>query len=277
MRKHSRKRKLSQADIGKCHPRFRGTLKKSCLPESKYKTLRESPATSACNAIDEHCILDRATTISSIEKEKLRKTYLRPRYPKAWKNDPDDWLDNYNIQDVMSQYQEAYPSFHFLGVVPIDFAVRNPYIKGKEECLHKELCELDLYAEYDRGIRSIGIIFNLDPHYKGGSHWIALYCDIHDLKSSKSSKKRPWCAYFDSYGFSTPEYIAKFMRSLYSQNNRMHLMFNARRFQHSTSECGMYSMYFIICMINGIPFSEFCKNSISDATMLKMRKLFFTE
>lgn len=277
MRMHSRKRKLTEHEIGICNPKQKkSSTRKACLPKEIHKSLIEKNKSGLCKSDEEHCLLDKATGISIAEKERLRKTYLRPRYPNSWESDPDDWLDNFNIQDVMKQYEETYPSFKFLGVLPIDFLVQNPRITDRKQCLYPDLCNINLQNFYSRGIRSFSIIFNLDPHYKGGSHWVALYCDINGLNNkNKNSKKIPWCAYFDSYGMETPRNIAIFMRSLCSQDKRMKLMYNARRFQYGNSECGMYSMYFIICMLAGINFTQFCKDSVSDQFMLRLRHLFF--
>lgn len=274
LRGHSRKRKLSYNEIDKCHPSIRkkALSTQSCLPTSIYKNLVKHNKT--CKKSDEHCLLDKAN-LPSAKKETLRTTYLRPKYPSTWEKDPDNWLDNYNIMNVMKQYQEATPWFRFVGVYPIDFSVQNPYHTDKPVCLHPELCDLNLEVEYKKGVRALGFIFNLDPHYKGGSHWVGLYCDIHDLYAKPGSKKHTWCAYFDSYGYDTPAYIKQYMQFLYSQDKRMKLMYNARRFQYSNSECGVYSMYFIICMLNNIRFKDFCKDSVPDKSMLKLRHLFF--
>lgn len=266
-------------DIGRCNPASRAQRtrrQRSCLPTRVYEQLRREVG-SKCGPYEEHCLLDKSTRMSAKQRSQLRMEYLRPRRPKAWDTDPDDWLDNFIIQDAMEQYQKACPWFRFLGVYPIDFSVRNPYEKDKVTCLNPEMCNVDLEKEYKKGTRAFGVIFNLDPHYKGGSHWVGLYCDIHDLHAPASSGRQPWCAYFDSYGYDTPPYIARFMRYLYSQNNRLKLMYNARRFQYSTSECGMYSMYFIVSMMNGIQFAKFCKHSVPDSVMLKLRKYFFSK
>jgi hypothetical protein len=144
--------------------------------------------------------LDKANLSDDVTKD-LRKQYLRPKRPKAWDAKPDTWLDNYNIMHVLEQYQEAYPWFKFLGTFPIDFSAPNPYKKDATECLNKELCTLNLVEEYKKGIRGIGVIFNLDPHFKGGSHWVGLYIKL-DLK-------KPFVGYFDSYGYKTPPLIAR--------------------------------------------------------------------
>jgi Ulp1 protease family, C-terminal catalytic domain len=272
----TKKRKLALEEFSRCNPRL-GKSRKRCLPSTTYheietvvgkkgKKLFESVG---CNNGEEQCLLDKVS-INEDTKKTLRKEYLRPRYPKEWEKKPDTWLDNYNIQYVMKQYADAFLWFKFMGVYPIDFSIANPYIKGgAPKCLHIDLCNLKLKDEYIKGKRGIGMVFNLDPHYKGGSHWVALYIDIHNIN-------KPFIGYFDSYGYKTPSMIARFMRAFTLQIPDCQLGFNARRFQYSNTECGMYSMYFLICMIHGISFKEFCKEAIKDSTMLELRKILFS-
>jgi hypothetical protein len=268
--KHSRKKKhLDIDEIGQCHPKVNENSDGSCLPKPIYHRLtRRNPS---CNG-DEHCLLDFAIDLPKQEREKLRRTYLRPRYPKSWESDPDEWLDNFNIQDVMKQYESVCPWFRFVGVFPIDFSIRNPY-GNSSKCLYQEICDISLKDQYKKGVRSLGFVFNLDTHEKSGSHWVGLYCDIHNLHSK--GRNGTWCAYFDSYGYKTPEFISQLMRFFYKQDPRMKLMYNGRRFQFSNSECGMYSMYFIICMMNKISFKQFCKERVPDEFMYKLRTKLF--
>jgi Ulp1 family protease len=107
----------------------------------------------------------------------------------------------------------------------------------------------------------------LDPHYKGGSHWVGLVINL----------KKNQVYYFDSYGVSPPKQISRFMRYLTLQEPKLRLESNGRRFQFSNTECGMYSLYFIIRMIEGDSFKDFCKHPISDNWMIKFRKILFDE
>jgi hypothetical protein len=264
----TRKRKLSLQEMSRCHPRVQQGSHTHCLPHTIYQQLKKEK--NGCKDDEEHCLLDKSTRLSKLQKDTLRKHYLRPIQPNEWDKDPDAWLDNFNIMHVLTQYHEAYPWFKFLGVFPIDFSAPDPYLKngGPPKCLHRELCELSLQAEYDAGCRGIGIIFNLDPHYKSGSHWVALYINLWNIQ-------KPVISYFDSYGYETPKLIARLMRSFTLQIPTCELGYNARRFQYSNTECGMFSTYFIICMISGISFEQFCKDVVDDAFMLKLRRILF--
>lgn len=267
-----------------CHPRLGSSRPPhGCLPPSILKrvankldvptgqspknlrgALEERLGTAPRNEIS----FVKALPLTDGEKEYLQKTYLRPSMPEKWKEDPDMWLDSTNIENVMKQYEEAYPDFEFMGPFPIDFAAPDPYMKSatEQKCLIREMCGLRVTEAQKNGTTHIGIIYNLDPHFKDGSHWVANFIDL--------PKHR--CYYFDSYGYEPPIQIAKFMRWLTTQDPKMKLAYNARRFQFQGSECGMYSMYFIIRMLMGDQFRPFCRRQPRDEAMLDLRDWLFS-
>jgi hypothetical protein len=229
-----------------------------------------------CDSNDGRCIVQKSL-LSHKEKKALLDTFFRPAMPEEWKKDPDVWLTSDDIAAVMKQYEKAYPQFKFLGVVPIDFSAPDPYQSGgsqepsklfpEKKCMNDQFCHVDLAAEKAAGRKILGAVFNLDPHYKGGSHWVALAVDL----------MRDCAYYFDSYGMAPPDQVARFMRYLTLQNPKLKLQSNGRRFQYSDTECGMYSMYFLIRMIAGESFKKFCKNPIGDKYMLAFRKVLFDQ
>lgn len=205
--------------------------------------------------------------LSTQQKTDYAKKYLRPAMPHKWLNDPDMWLDSNDITAVMEQYEDAYPDFEFMGPFPIDFAAPNPYqTGGTKKCLMTEICEFKVQGALTNGTKSLGIVYNLDPHYKSGSHWVATYVDLIHHE----------CLYFDSYGMEPPKQIEKFMRWLTTQDPKMKLSFNAKRFQFKNTECGMYSLFFIIRMLMGDKFPTFNKSTPKDDGMLKLRKCLFS-
>jgi hypothetical protein len=212
-----------------------------------------------------------ALPISDNEKQELARQYLRPAMPSGWKEDPDMWLDSNNIADVMNQYEDAFPHFEFMGPFPIDFAAPDPYKgsisgNGKKKCLMNEICELRVQEAMKNGTKSIGIVYNLDPHYKSGSHWVANYIDIPGHR----------CYYFDSYGMAPPKQIASFMRWLTTQDPKMRLEYNSRRLQFSNTECGVYSIYFITRMLEGDRFVDLTRRRPKDSDMLDLRDWLFS-
>jgi len=259
-----------------CHPRVKNA-ENGCLPVNvlekaakKLGIVREGnileKVAKAVNVDPENQnSMLKALPLSDNEKANLAKRWLRPERPSSWKTDPDMWLDTVNIRDVMTQYEESHPNFKFLGAVPIDFAARDPYAK-KKQCLINEICELDIDGDSMKGKDYVGFVFNLDPHYKGGSHWVASFLDI--------PKKQYY--YFDSYGMRPPPQIYKFMQWLTIQEPELVLKMNARRFQRKESECGMFCIDFIVCMLEGESFEHYCRRTPSDREMLLKRKEVFS-
>jgi hypothetical protein len=271
--------------ISKCHPRVDHHTKsrsETCLPSDTLDEVGKSlgaPQTLKGIALrhwmtrrtrckSERCWVEKAS-MDGGRKNKLVKTYFRPTMPDSWENDPDEWLDSNNIADVIKQYEEVYPEFKFFGTNPIDFAAPDPYTEGSAEkgkCLEEAICKLKLKDLEAQGKTKLGFVYNLDPSNKGGSHWIASFTDI--------PGKRTY--YFDSYGIKPPPEIARFMRSLTLQDPNMKLSYNSRRFQFGNSECGMYSLYFLICMLEGEPFKKFCRRAPRDSVMLELRRVLFS-
>ena len=205
--------------------------------------------------------------LSPQAKNDLAKQYLRPQVPKSWINDPDKWLDSNDIMHVMNQYEEAYSNFEFMGPFPIDFAAPNPYQKGGEpKCLMNEMCELRVQSAKENGTEYIGVIYNLDKHYESGSHWVATFIDL----------KRHMCFYFDSYGMEPPQQIAKFMKWLTTQDSKMELHYSSKRLQFKNTECGMYSLCFIIRMLMGDELVTFSRKAPKDDGMIDLRHCLFS-
>lgn len=287
--------------ISRCHPRYDGSAvgsgtqtrkgNTSCIPAGLRRRVYTAKALKACGGkAKERCLIKHSTVLAEDEKKKLLKEHFRPAMPSEWSKDPDMWLASTDIEAVMRQYEEAVPSFKFLGVVPIDFSApdpsqeKDPYniqrvagssaaslsplggAAASQKCLADEFCHVNLKKERDAGIRTIGAVFNLDPHDKSGSHWIAC-CLLLDERA---------IYYFDSYGLPPPPQVSRFMRSFILQDAGLELKYNGRRFQFGNSECGMYSMYFLICMINRVPFKTFVRHTVPDKYMLELRRVLFS-
>lgn len=216
-----------------------------------------------------------------------------PEVPTEWKKNPDEWLSSMDILRVMKQYEYEYPCFEFMGPSPIDFDTKKMY----GQCVWDEICNFNLKEQLDKGKRKIGIIFNLDPHYKPGSHWVALFIyitkqDMENVQRNntvKSSNKNG-IYYFDSYGDRAEPEILDFMERVKKQAQQLGLkvpiLENSRRHQYSDSECGMFSLYFIIRMLlaNGdrnaansqqIFNNLSVRNKIPDKHMKELRKMYF--
>ncbi len=208
----------------------------------------------------EFCVVEEMPGLSADERSNL-KGFFRPEMPDAWKKKPTTWLDSFNIEDVMEQYEEAYPAFEFIGPVPIDFDAPDGPL-GR--CIVDELCKLDLKKAAAAGTRQIGIIFNLDKHDEPGSHWVCAFINL-----DKSA-----AYYFDSYGYEAPPEVVTLFKRLRDQGIQ-HTYFNDVRHQRKGSECGMYCLYTIISLLLGKSFYDVCVNIVDDDTMNGLRDVLF--
>lgn len=178
-------------------------------------------------------------------KRKLKKTIFAPEEPPEWKHNPDEWLSNYDIAAVLKQYAESnkYKYFAFIEPVPIDFDAKPSDMNGK--CVEPELCDFTLNEYIKNKKTKIGIIFNLDKHDEDGSHWVSLFIDLDDK----------FIMYFDSAGDKIQPEIETLVDRILKQANELNiqLTFDKTRIEHQfgNTECGMYSLYFIITLLKG--------------------------
>jgi len=251
-----------------------------------WEQLKEYYATT-CNK--ESCWVRQMTKNTKLEKELLDA--FAPESPEDWKKNPNEWLSSLDILKVMNQYEKKYKCFDFLGPSPIDYDTHKLY----GECVWEELCHFNLAEHIKKGHNKIGVIFNLDPHYKGGSHWVSLFIDI----------ENKFIFFFDSADNPIPPEIwqkyanrdplplvNRIMKQGMDLDRPIHFrLYNNRGHarQRSNTECGMYSLFFIITMLTGeTPFSKkqlsikgrrhlFLKKRVPDEWMLKFRKIYFND
>ena len=202
---------------------------------------------------------------SNIFKNKLNKEKIfSPKSPDSWKQNINEWLTSLDILKFMKQYENVYKCFEFLGPSPIDYDTH----MHNGDCVWEDLCEFNLKKAMGKGINKIGVVFNLDPHYKSGSHWVCLFINC----------KKQFVYYFDSYGDVTPTQIRKFARKVQDQSEkfgkRFKFSYNKKRHQFKNSECGMYCLYMIIQLLKDKSVKIFNK-SIPDKKMENLRKEYF--
>jgi len=238
---------------------------KSNEPRNIWRSLHYVLNTS-CNK--ESCWLKHKAIKEDIDLETKEYTFA-PVAPKEWIENPTEWLTSVDILEVMKQYEKTFKCFDFIGPSPIDYDKHVAY----GECVWEELCEFSLEKQLKEKKPKIGIIFNLDSHDKPGSHWVAMFIDT----------KRGEIYYLDSYGEKIPRQIKKFANKVKKQSLKIgkkkeyKLLENKRRHQFSESECGMYSLYFIIQMLKGVTFKKFTSKRIKDSYMMKLRKIYFNQ
>jgi hypothetical protein len=176
------------------------------------------------------------------EKHNIKKTLFAPKRPASWTKNPREWLSNHDIDAAMDQYVAAYPNFKSVPASAIDYDYRMP----SGECVARELCRFSLAECVQNKITKVGIVFNLDKHNLGGSHWVALFIDI----------AQKYIFFFDSAGASIPSDTKRFIAEVQRQGLAMSppIKFAVRSnypvaHQRGDTECGMYALFFISTLV----------------------------
>jgi hypothetical protein len=190
------------------------------------------------------------------DKEFLNKSVFRPKGPQG----QFQWLSTLDINKTLAQYENKYPDFLFLGAVPIDFNELDyyPFKKMNFNNFRKE------------GKNRLGVIFNLDEHNKGGSHWVSLFCDL----------EKGQIYFSDSYGREPEERIYNFMDRIknYLEEcniDNIDMRHNTTGHQRGNSECGVYSINFILRLLKGKTFDHITRKRLVDEKVNKCRLRYF--
>jgi len=205
-----------------------------------------------------------------------------------------DWLSTTDINKVMVQIELKYPQFKFGGAVPRDILKINyPFMNSE-----LNIKDLELKHLLDMKKNILAYIYNLDESWQSGSHWVALYCNIKTCE----------IYFFDSYGLRPHKDIRQMTRKLanfcyhyhntncvskckqldisdsFMMNNKKNklekqlggnITWNRNRHQYKNTECGVYSMNFVIKLLEGKLFNELTEKIISDNKInLERDKLF---
>ena len=201
--------------------------------------------------------------IDSINKFQI----FRPKSPKIWKKKPYTWLSSEDLIKVMRQYEDTYKEFKFIGPSPIDFADKKMF----GNCVWEDLCKFSLKDYINKKQNKIGIILNLDPHYKGGSHWVCIFIDI----------EKRFIFYFDSNGKGPNKRVRLFVKKVLNEAKLLELNFkyyDNRNLEHQKKDgqCGMYTLYVVIKLLRGEKTPKDLKFiRITDEEMKEYREIYF--
>jgi hypothetical protein len=209
--------------------------------------------------------------ISNEEKNEKWDEFFSPKMPIKWKKNPNEWLSSVDITNVMQQYEKAYPCFSFIGPSPIDF----DEMENAKQCVWDELCHFQISNFIKDKKKKIGIIFNTDKHDKSGEHWISLFIHI----------PKKYITFFDSVGNTSPAEIKHFVKRIQKQglelNPPIHFTYDENHpveHQYGNTECGMYSLFFIIHLLEDKLSKEYFKTHIlKDKYIERYRTIFFNQ
>lgn len=225
------------------------------LSKKKLHKMITKKMSKVCN--DEMCWSSQ-NFVKNIRDNDISKYTFKPQRPLG----KYTWLSTIDIAKVMKQYQRKHNDFIFFGPVPIDF-----------DDIYTEIADINLKKlVLNKGITKFGFIFNLDKHYQNGSHWIAMYMELSDNLQEIS--------FFDSNADSAPKEVVVLMDRLKRRAKKdlginVKKRFNKIRTQFADSECGVYSMDYIIHRLLGDSFRKTTRTIVKDEEMNRRRSFMF--
>lgn len=195
--------------------------------------------------------------LSDEHKDYLENKVFRPDGPQG----RFEWLSTIDINQVLYQYEEKYPDFKFLGAVPMDFM----------DLDHLPFKKLNLNELESAGIKRIGVIFNTDKSTGKGKHWISLFCDLDKAQ-----------IYFsDSMGTRPTKEVNEFMKNIekyltdIKKKTNLDVKYNKTQHQKGNSECGVYSINWILRLLKGKTFEHLSQKRLTDNQVNKCRVKYF--
>ncbi len=222
------------------------------------------------NCSEQTCWLD-SKVVKSLNNADIKHYTFRPKGPKK----QYDWLSTNDINGVMSQYMMKHKDFKYIGALPYDF----------EELEYTGIDNINL-KDLENKTPKIGMVINLDEHDQPGSHWVALYTNLTNNK----------VYYFDSFGKKPGKRVTKFIRriltymynkkhnsnfnvdqfmNMYHKSDEYDVRYNKKQHQFKNTECGVYSMNFIIRLLDNEDFDMIVDNITKDDAMNNCRKTYF--
>ena len=188
--------------------------------------------------------------------------------PKPKYEDKNEWLSNIDIADVLKKYEKVYHCFEFLGPTPIDYDTK--YNSGGFVC--NKIANFNLNDFISRGKNKIGVIFNLDKHNQGGSHWVCMFINI----------RQRFIFYFDSVGVKPPNQVVKLINRIVEQGKRLTepILFNVEinKIQHQkkNNECGVYCLFVVTTLLEDTKtYQDFNNERYPDDDIYELRSVFF--
>lgn len=204
---------------------------------------------------------------------KILNTNMLPNMPQEWCKNKDklekaieknkvfnlEWLSNEDIDNVLYNMENKYKKFKYLGTVPIDwqktdydkciihkFTRKNiSWVKNDD---NNNFCTFDLNDRSLKNKNIFAMVLNTDEHNKGGQHWFSMYIKLNESKTSGT------LFLYDSASSSQDtggNYIKQLVKSIQKKYNLTVYRNKVKSQIKSNSECGMYSMYFILSMLEG--------------------------
>ncbi len=218
--------------------------------------------------------------MQKLDKKKELVKYFKP-VTKSFSH--THWLNNTEIDTVQYQFMNSYPGYYYSNIHMIDFGMFHPATHNHIDYDPPALKDINFPSELkgksnifnsNDKLKYYGVVVNTDISSGGGIHWFAIFMDF--------TKTPITIEYFNSSGYDIKN--KQFKRFFIDLANDISTELRPCEFvkvsdiQHqksSTSNCGVYALYYIWKRLGGESIEFFRQNKIEDDHIVLFRKYFF--
>lgn len=266
---------------GKVHAEGDGQANQSEQPNAHHATIIEA-AKQATGCPTEKCVLERLRT----QLGPARVTgELRSRFKVDGPVDVK-LLNNVNIDRVLRQWASHFTDFYpynFNMVNYASYSLREGNVVSEPDTLATvtlgDILTGAAPGAGGRPARCAGCVINSDRYQGPGKHWMALFLDA---RGSPRGSKQGWSVeFFNSSGNApAPEWVSWLVKirgqmEAVGAISPQVVRATRLRHQHSRTECGLYSLFYIYARLNGVPVEYFQNTPVPDQLMFEFRQHLF--
>jgi len=195
-----------------------------------------------------------------------------------------DWLSNYDIDTTLQDWACKFEDFFPCPFAMIDFDKMNDALNaynlidiylGK----YAKMCTL---GNIKIPCRTFGCAINTDLSSGSGKHWMAIFVDMRgpewSIEFFNSAGDRPQNSIVQ-WMSRTKNYLDQFIQNGQQNNNITTtqpvkiVTVSSVEHQESSTECGLYTLFYIRCRLENVPYSRFLEDEeIPDESMMEFRK-----
>lgn len=225
----------------------------------------------------EKCVLDKMQ--NELGEQRVRaeiETRFKLRGPNG-----TELLSNFNIDGILQQWCSRFTDFYaynFNMVNYADYSIVDGYVVARPDTL-ATVNFSDLYA---KGFRCGACVINSDKYQGRGKHWMALFFDarsddwsVEFFNSGGNAPAAEWV----NWTLKTAEQmrdVAKVTRAKTGRAITISVIRSSSiRHQHSKTECGLYSLFYIYARLCGVPYTYFKTTPVPDQLMFELRQHLF--
>ena len=219
----------------------------------------------------------RAHIVNKSDLNENLNTRFKPKGPR----NNNDWLSNEDIDTTLQDWACKFEDFYPCPFAMIDFDETNDELNRHkmDDIYLGNYPKSTILGKMTVPCRSFGCAINSDVSSGDGIHWMALFIDMRPQNGED-----PWTIeYFNSAATPPQNSITNWMNNKKieleeflknnNKNNKV-IIANVHKLEHqmSSTECGVYTLFYIRSRLENIPHTKFLQEVIPDENMEDFRK-----